>query len=113
MKRTVLIMARAGGWLVGARRVRAAMMLLLLAVFMLPQKVAAADNRQDYESNDIGKDWWWGHTPWDVYVTVTYWNDYGTDEGWCDDGGLLFEASKNGGSSYDEIGRICFSSFCL
>ena len=50
--------ARSGGWLVGARRVRAAMMLLLLAMFMMPQTVAAVDNRQDYESNYIGKDWW-------------------------------------------------------
>ena len=32
MKRTVLTMARAGGWLAGARRVRAAMMLLLVLV---------------------------------------------------------------------------------
>ena len=34
--------ARAGGWLAGARRVRAAIMLLLLAMFLMPQQVAAA-----------------------------------------------------------------------
>ena len=109
MKRERITQQKAGTHVATSPLARVAV-ALLLAVFMLPQQVAAVDNRQDYESNYIGKDWWWGHTPWDVYVTVTYWNDYGTDEGWCDDGGLLFEASKNGGSSYDEIGRIKVSS---
>ena len=100
--------ARAGGWLAGARRVRAAMMLLL-AVIMVPQKAAAAD---DYESNYVGRDFSLNYSGSTQYVLfrVTYWDDYGTDEGWCDNDGLVVKASKNGGASYEEIGRIKTSS---
>ncbi|MBR6188501.1 MAG: hypothetical protein IKQ59_06030 [Prevotella sp.] len=99
---------RAGGWLAGARRVRAAMMLLL-AVIMVPQKAAAAD---DYESNYVGRDFSLNYSGSTQYVLfrVTYWDDYGTDEGWCDNDGLVVKASKNGGASYEEIGRIKTSS---
>ena len=102
--------ARAGGWLAGARRVRAAMMLLLLTVFLMPQTATAADSRSDYESNYVGRDWYWGNSWNTVYVTVTYWNDYGTDEGWCDENGLTIRASKDGGTNYEEIGHIKTSS---
>ena len=55
--------ARAGGWLAGARRVRAAMTLLLLAMFLMPQTATASD---DYESGYSGRDFslnWDGDTP--------------------------------------------------
>ena len=84
--------------------------MLLLAMSLVPQHATAADSRQDYESNYVGRDWYWGNSWNTVYVTVTYWNDYGTDEGWCDSGGLHIKASKDGGSHYDEIGQIKTSS---
>ena len=102
-------MARAGGWLVGARRVRAAMMLLLLTMMLMPQKAAAND---DYESGYSGRDFslnWDGSTPY-VLFRVTYWDDYGTDEGWCTGDGLVVKASKDGGNNYDVIGKIKTSS---
>ena len=101
--------ARAGGWLVGVRRVRTAMTVLLLTMFIMPQKAAAADSRQDYE------DWYagWGFEILNntcIQFKVSYWDDYGTDEGWCSGDGLVLYASKNGGSHYDKIGSIKTSS---
>ena len=101
--------ARAGGWRAGARRVRVAMMLLLTAMFLMPQTATAKDNRQDYE------DWYagWGFEILSntcIQFKVSYWDDYGTDEGWCSGDGLVLYASKNGGSSYDRIGSIKTSS---
>ena len=77
------------------------MMLLLLAMFLMPQTAAA------YESNYVGRDWYWGNSLNTVYVTVTYF-DYisGLRTGWYDSGGLLIKASKDGGNSYQEVGRI-------
>lgn len=68
--------------------------------------MAAVDNRQDYESNYVGRDWYWGNGWNMVYVSVTYWDDSGTDEGWCDGNGLLIEASKDGGRTYSETSVI-------
>lgn len=79
--------------------------MLLLAVFMMPQKVAASD---DYQAKYAGRDYSINSDQWGQYVLfrVTYWDDYGTDEGWCDSNGLVVKVSKNGGASYTEVGRI-------
>ena len=85
------------------------MMLLLLTMMLMPQKAAAAD---DYESGYSGRDFslnWDGSTPY-VLFRVTYWDDYGTDEGWCTGDGLVVKASKDGGNNYDVIGYIKTSS---
>ena len=84
-------------------------MLLLTAMFLMPQTATAKDNRQDYE------DWYagWGFEILSntcIQFKVSYWDDYGTDEGWCSGDGLVLYASKNGGSSYDRIGSIKTSS---
>ena len=105
--------ARAGGWLARARRVRAAMMLLLIAMFVVPQTATAKDSRQDYESGYEGRDFGlnnngnWGQF---ILFRVTYWNDYGTDEGWCHSDGLKVYASKDGGRNWENIGTIKVNS---
>ena len=99
---------RAGGWLALTQGAQAVAMLLL-ALMMLPQQVAASD---DYESGYSGRDFslnWDGSTPY-VLFRVTYWDDYGTDEGWCTGNGLVVKASKDGGYNYEEIGKIKTSS---
>ena len=105
--------ARAGGWLAGARRVRAAMMLLLTAMFLMPQTATAKDSRQDYESGYEGRDFGLnnnGNYGQYILFRVTYWNDYGTDEGWCHSDGLKVYASKDGGSNWEHIGTIKVNS---
>lgn len=105
--------ARSGGWLVGARRVRAAMMLLLLAMLLMPQTARATDPRQDYESGYEGRDFGLnnnGNYGQYILFRVTYWDDSGTDEGWCHSDGLKIYASKNDGSNWDYIGTIKVSS---
>ena len=84
-------------------------MTLLLAVFLVPQEAAAAD---DYESGYVGRDFSLNYSGSTQYVLfrVTYWDDYGTDEGWCTGDGLVISVSKNGGGSYDRIGTIKTSS---
>lgn len=89
----------------GASSLLARVAMLLLAVFMMPQKVAASD---DYQAKYAGRDYSINSDQWGQYVLfrVTYWDDYGTDEGWCDSNGLVVKVSKNGGASYTEVGRI-------
>ena len=80
-------------------------MTLLAVLFMLPLPATAADSRQDHE------DW---YTGWDfellnntsIRFKVIFWDDYGTEEGWCTSDGLIVKASKDNGNSYQEIGRI-------
>ena len=60
------------------------------------------DNRDDYEEGYVGGDCSWSNDWNTVYVTVTNFDDYGTDEGWCDSGGLLIKASKDGGNNSSE-----------
>ena len=71
----------------GASSLLARVAMLLLAVFMMPQKVAASD---DYQAKYAGRDYSINSDQWGQYVLfrVTYWDDYGTDEGWCDSNGL-------------------------
>ncbi len=93
----------------GASSLLARVAMLLLAVFMMPQKVAAAD---DYQTKYAGRDFSLNYSGSSQYVLfrVTYWDSYGTDEGWCSGDGLVVYVSKNGGRSYDRIGNIKTSS---
>ena len=89
----------------GASSLLARVAMLLLAVFMMPQKVAASD---DYQAKYAGRDYSLNSDQWGQYVLfrVTYWDSYGTDEGWCSGDGLVVKVSKNGGASYTEVGKI-------
>ena len=96
-------MARAGGWPAQVRVARATVIMMLLALFLIPQKATAAS---DFKDRYLFYDYSLNKNEQSVTFHCTYFDETGEYEGFIKDNGLYVDVSRDGGANWSPIFQI-------